>query len=84
MPLGSVQAGDEWLQVNMKETKRVTGVVIQGCPGKDQMVTNLKLQLSMDAATWINYSAVGPVRPLGSVLLPPLVLLQDGREHIFL
>lgn len=83
MPSGSLQAEGEWLQVNLTKTKRVTGVVIQGCPGQHQRVTSLKLQLSMDAATWINYTAVGPVRPLIPVLVLPPVLHQERRDHIF-
>ena len=50
-----------WIQVNLGQTRKVTGVVIQGCPQSDHWVTKVKLQHSMDGMTWNDYTADGEV-----------------------
>lgn len=81
IPSGSLQAAGQWLQVDLGGTRKVTGVVIQGCPQEDKWMTSLKLQHSMDGKTWTDYTADEPVRPL----VVGLVLLHgnapEGRIH---
>lgn len=50
-----------WIQADLGQTRKVTGVVIQGCPGNDHWVTKFKLQHSMDGTTWTDYTADGRV-----------------------
>ncbi|KAK5617685.1 hypothetical protein CRENBAI_001663 [Crenichthys baileyi] len=57
MPSGS--ATSSWIQVNLGQTRKVTGIVIQGCPHNDHWVTKFKLQHSMDGASWTDYSSDG-------------------------
>ncbi|XP_071751059.2 uncharacterized protein LOC139908314 [Centroberyx gerrardi] len=61
MPSGSPSSN--WIQVNLGETRKVTGVVIQGCPQNDHWVTKFKLQHSMDGSTWTDYTADGAFFP---------------------
>lgn len=49
--------------MNLGQKRKVTGVVIQGCPSNDHWVTKFKLQHSMDAVTWTDYMADGQVSP---------------------
>lgn len=81
MPSGSLQ--DQWLQVNLAGTRKVTGIVIQGCPNQNNWVNTLKLQYSGDGDTWTDYTDYGQVRPL--VLVPVLVQVlhqEVGETHI--
>ncbi|KAM3599721.1 uncharacterized protein V6R79_010309 [Siganus canaliculatus] len=57
MPSGS--ATSSWIQVNLGEQKKVTGIVLQGCPQSDNWVTKYKLQHSADGSTWTDYTADG-------------------------
>ncbi|MEQ2275125.1 hypothetical protein XENORESO_021066 [Xenotaenia resolanae] len=57
MPSGSAMSS--WIQVNLGQTRKVTGIVIQGCPHNDYWVTKFKLQHSMDGASWTDYSGDG-------------------------
>ncbi|XP_074546917.1 uncharacterized protein LOC141805663 [Halichoeres trimaculatus] len=60
-PSGSVTSS--WIQVNLGQTRKVTGIVIQGCPQSDYWVTKFKIQHSMDGATWTDYTADGAFFP---------------------
>ncbi|XP_062291189.1 macrophage mannose receptor 1 [Scomber scombrus] len=57
MPSGS--ATSSWIQVNLGQTRKVTGIVIQGCPQQDNWVTKFKIQHGMDGTTWTDYTADG-------------------------
>ncbi|MGH0164673.1 UNVERIFIED_CONTAM: hypothetical protein FKN15_047304 [Acipenser sinensis] len=46
---------NSWIQVNLGEVKKVTGVVLQGCPTDDHWVKSYKVQISADGSTWTNY-----------------------------
>ncbi|XP_058889912.1 macrophage mannose receptor 1-like [Acipenser ruthenus] len=48
-------AANSWIQVNLGEVKKVTGVVLQGCPTDDHWVKSYKVQISADGSTWTNY-----------------------------
>lgn len=52
---------NSWIQVNLGEAKKITGVVIQGCPGADHWVTKFKIQHSMDGSKWTDYKDDGGV-----------------------
>ncbi|XP_036973174.1 macrophage mannose receptor 1 [Acanthopagrus latus] len=52
-----------WIQVNLGQTRKVTGIVIQGCPQYDYWVTKFKLQHSMDGLSWTDYTADGEFFP---------------------
>lgn len=54
-------ASSSWIQVNLGQTRKVTGIVIQGCPQNDYWVTKFKLHHSMDGLTWTDYTADGEV-----------------------
>lgn len=54
-------AASSWIQVNLGETRKVTGIVIQGCPQNDHWVTKFKIQHSMNGLTWTDYTADGNV-----------------------
>lgn len=54
-------ATSSWIQVNLGETRKVTGIVIQGCPQGDNWITKFKIQHSMDGASWTDYTADGAV-----------------------
>lgn len=54
-------AASSWIQVNLGQTRKVTGIVIQGCPQYDYWVTKFKLQHSMDGLSWTDYTADGEV-----------------------
>lgn len=60
-PMSLPPATSSWIQVNLGQTRKVTGIVIQGCPQNDHWVTKFKLQHSMDGATWTDYTADGKV-----------------------
>lgn len=74
VPSGS--ATSSWIQVNLGETRKVTGIIIQGCPQNDYWLTKFKLRHSMDGATWTDYTADGESFP-GTVdgLTPEIHLL---------
>lgn len=61
MPSGA--ATSSWIQVNLGETRKVTGIVIQGCPQGDNWITKFKIQHSMDGASWTDYTADGASLP---------------------
>ncbi|KAM4528248.1 uncharacterized protein PAE49_000185 [Odontesthes bonariensis] len=61
MPSGSPTSS--WIQVNLIQTKKVTGIVIQGCPQNDHWITKFKIQHSMDGLTWTDYTADGEFFP---------------------
>ena len=50
-----------WIQADLGQVRKVTGVVIQGCPNEDHWVTKFKVQHSMDGSTWTAYTADGEV-----------------------
>lgn len=60
-PLPPPPATSSWIQVNLNQTRKVTGIVIQGCPQGDHWLTKFKLQHSMDGATWTDHTADGAV-----------------------
>lgn len=41
--------------------KKITGVVIQGCPTEDHWVTKFKVQISLDGVSWDDYKVDGNV-----------------------
>ncbi|XP_026154124.1 macrophage mannose receptor 1 isoform X2 [Mastacembelus armatus] len=57
MPSGNPTAS--WIQVNLGQTKKVTGIVTQGCPHNDHWLTKYKIQHSMDGTNWTDYTADG-------------------------
>lgn len=57
----SSAATSSWIQVNLNQIRKVTGIVIQGCPQSDSWVTKFKLQHSVDGASWTDYTADGTV-----------------------
>ncbi|XP_035247102.1 macrophage mannose receptor 1 [Anguilla anguilla] len=54
---------NSWIQVDLGEAKKVTGITIQGCPGADNWVTTFKIQSSMDGIQWTDYNADGGTFP---------------------
>ncbi|XP_063066766.1 macrophage mannose receptor 1, partial [Engraulis encrasicolus] len=59
-------ASNSWIQVDLGASKKVTGVVVQGCPTADHWITKFKIQTSTDGTSWTDYTADGGVFP-GSV-----------------
>uniref|UniRef100_A0A3B5JZX9 F5/8 type C domain-containing protein n=1 Tax=Takifugu rubripes TaxID=31033 RepID=A0A3B5JZX9_TAKRU len=59
MPSGT----STWIQVNLNQIRKVTGIVIQGCPQSDHWITKFKLKYSMDGASWNDYTADGTFFP---------------------
>uniref|UniRef100_A0A672LX26 F5/8 type C domain-containing protein n=1 Tax=Sinocyclocheilus grahami TaxID=75366 RepID=A0A672LX26_SINGR len=59
-------SANSWIQVNVGQLKKITGVVIQGCPSSDHWVTKFKIQTSTDGLSWKDYSSDGGEYP-GSV-----------------
>lgn len=57
----SLTAASSWIQVNLGQTRKITGIVIQGCPQNDQWVTKFKIEHSMDGSAWTAYTADGAV-----------------------
>lgn len=57
----SSAATSSWIQVNLNQIRKVTGLVIQGCPQGDFWITKFKLQHSVDGAAWTDYTADGAV-----------------------
>ncbi|KAM8872531.1 uncharacterized protein ACB058_004460 isoform 1-T1 [Synchiropus picturatus] len=64
--ISSGSATSSWIQVNLGQKRKVTGIVIQGCPQLDNWVTKFKLKHSIDGITWTDYTTDGPFL-LGSV-----------------
>lgn len=60
-PLSTVES---WIQVNLGQTRKVTGIVIQGCPQGDNWVTKFRIQHSTDGFSWTDYAADGEVSAL--------------------
>ncbi|XP_072570731.1 uncharacterized protein [Paramormyrops kingsleyae] len=56
-------SANSWFQVNLGEVKKVTGVVIQGCPGADHWIETFRIQSSTDGTQWTNYDADGGIYP---------------------
>ncbi|KAM8828848.1 secretory phospholipase A2 receptor isoform 3-T3 [Spinachia spinachia] len=52
-----------WIQVNLGQTRKVTGIVVQGCPQNDFWLTEFKIQHSMDETSWTDYTADGQFFP---------------------
>ncbi|GAA6074574.1 macrophage mannose receptor 1, partial [Tachysurus ichikawai] len=52
---------NSWIQVSLNEVKKITGVVIQGCPTADHWVTKFKVQTSVDGVSWIDYKVDGNI-----------------------
>ncbi|KAA8584470.1 hypothetical protein FQN60_008255 [Etheostoma spectabile] len=67
MPSGSrmykPSSTSSWIQVNLGQTRKVTGIVIQGCPQNDHWLTKFKIQHSTDGASWTDYTADGQFFP---------------------
>ncbi|XP_068430349.1 uncharacterized protein [Clinocottus analis] len=61
MPSGTPTSS--WIQVNLGQTRKVTGIVIQGCPQNDYWLTKFKIQHSMDGTSWTDYTADGQFFP---------------------
>ncbi|XP_015231842.1 PREDICTED: macrophage mannose receptor 1-like [Cyprinodon variegatus] len=59
----ALSASSSWIQVNLGQIRKVTGIVIQGCPQSDHWVTKFKLQHSVDGTSWKDYSADGEFFP---------------------
>ncbi|KAJ8338950.1 hypothetical protein SKAU_G00357360 [Synaphobranchus kaupii] len=57
---------NSWIQVDLGEAKKVTGITIQGCPGADHWVTTFKVQSSTNEIEWTDYTEDGGTFP-GSV-----------------
>ncbi|KAF4077177.1 hypothetical protein AMELA_G00205040 [Ameiurus melas] len=53
--------GTSWIQVSLPRLKKITGVVIQGCPDNDHWVTMFKVQTSLDGFSWTDYAVDGKV-----------------------
>lgn len=54
-------ATSSWIQVNLGQTRKVTGIVIQGCSDGENWITKYKLQHSIDGISWKDYTADGDV-----------------------
>ncbi|XP_049459415.1 macrophage mannose receptor 1 [Epinephelus fuscoguttatus] len=61
MPSGNPTSN--WIQVDLTQTRKVTGVVIQGCPQNDHWLTKFKIQHSMNGMNWNDYTADGQFFP---------------------
>lgn len=59
--LSPLSAVGSWIQVNLGQTRKVTGIVIQGCPQGDNWVTKFRIQHSMERFNWTDYTADGAV-----------------------
>nr|XP_040053507.1 macrophage mannose receptor 1 [Gasterosteus aculeatus aculeatus] len=57
MPSGNPTSS--WIQVNLGQTRKVTGIVVQGCPQNDFWLTEFKIQHSVDGTRWTDYTADG-------------------------
>ncbi|XP_051907364.1 macrophage mannose receptor 1 [Hippocampus zosterae] len=52
-----------WIQASLGQKRKVTGIVIQGCPNSDHWVTKFKMQHSIDGQSWTDYTADGQFLP---------------------
>ncbi|KAM9450976.1 lymphocyte antigen 75-like [Clarias gariepinus] len=52
---------NSWIQVSLPLLKKITGVVIQGCPTADDWVTKFTIQTSKDGYSWDDYKLDGKV-----------------------
>ncbi|XP_062410864.1 macrophage mannose receptor 1-like [Sardina pilchardus] len=59
-------SSNSWIQVDLGASKKITGVVVQGCPTADFWVTTFKVQTSIDGTQWNDYTEDGGEYP-GSV-----------------
>ncbi|XP_062340567.1 macrophage mannose receptor 1 [Osmerus eperlanus] len=50
---------NSWIQVNLGMVRKVTGIILQGCPQNDHWVTKFRVQHSMDGTSWTNYESDG-------------------------
>ena len=57
----SPPASSSWIQVNLGQLRKVTGIMVQGCPQYDYWLTKFKIQHSADGTSWTDYTADGPV-----------------------
>ncbi|KAJ3605426.1 hypothetical protein NHX12_027473 [Muraenolepis orangiensis] len=55
--------GARWIQADLGQVKKVTGIVIQGCPSNDHWVTKFKIQHGLDGTSWTNYDVDGEFFP---------------------
>uniref|UniRef100_A0A8C7XLF3 F5/8 type C domain-containing protein n=1 Tax=Oryzias sinensis TaxID=183150 RepID=A0A8C7XLF3_9TELE len=55
-----------WIQVNLGLTRKVTGIVIQGCGDGENWITKFKIQHSLDGISWKDYTADGDTQLLGT------------------
>lgn len=61
-------SSNSWIQVNPGSPRKVTGVVVQGCPSADNWVTKYKIQTSTDGSQWNDYKEEGNTQVfIGSV-----------------
>ncbi|KAG2466118.1 MRC1 protein, partial [Polypterus senegalus] len=44
-----------WIGVEFPEVKKITGIVLQGCPAADNWVKLYKVQISADGSEWVYY-----------------------------
>ncbi|CAL8384873.1 unnamed protein product [Gadus morhua 'NCC'] len=59
----SISDSASWIQADLGQVRKVTGVVIQGCPDNDHWVTKFKIQHSLDGSAWAAYTADGEFFP---------------------
>lgn len=67
-----------WIQADLGQTRKVTGIIIQGCPGNDHWLTKFRLQHSMDGTTWTDYTADGQVSTVTRVHLMLAVKVDNN------
>ncbi|KAM7392700.1 hypothetical protein PAMA_007697 [Pampus argenteus] len=75
MPSGNPTSS--WLQVNLGQARKVTGLVIQGCPNNDHWLTKFKIQHSVDGTTWTDYTADGADSNICAAAIHAGVVLND-------
>lgn len=78
--LSPLSAVGSWIQVNLGQTRKVTGIVVQGCPQGDNWVTKFRIQHSTDGFTWTDYTADGAV----SERAPRFILRETGEQMTIL
>ncbi|XP_023136670.3 macrophage mannose receptor 1 [Amphiprion ocellaris] len=52
-----------WIQADLGQIRKVTGIVMQGCPQSDNWLTKFRIQHSKDGTTWTDYTADGDSFP---------------------
>ncbi|TNN53351.1 Macrophage mannose receptor 1 [Liparis tanakae] len=63
MPSGTQPVASSWIQVDLGESRKVTGIVIQGCPQNDHWLTKFKIQHSADGNSWKDHTEDGQFFP---------------------